>query len=60
MKNLQILLFDLTGHFIFSQTKQGVKGLNQITFNTQDFAQGVYLIKVKTSLGEVVEKVIVF
>jgi len=59
-EGIEISAFDLTGKQIFSKKENGVKGVNKIPIGLNSFIQGVYFFKVKTSLGEVVEKVIVF
>ena len=59
-ERVEISAFDLTGKDVFSQSEMGMKGVNKISTLLNNFTPGIYFFKVKTSLGEAVEKVIVF
>lgn len=57
---IEIEAYDLAGRFVFSKTGNGQKGKNDFQVQVNDFSKGVYFFKIKTELGEAVEKVMVY
>ena len=55
---LKIGLYDITGKAIMSEEKQNVLEYNQ-TFDFVSLSKGIYLLKVQTSKGEIVKKVVI-
>lgn len=58
--SVEIEAYDLAGRFVFSQTKNGQKGNNDFQIQVNDLSEGVYFFRIKTDLGEAIEKVMVF
>ena len=58
--SVEIEAYDLAGRFVFSKTENGQKGKNDFQIQVSDLSKGVYFFKIKTELGEAVEKVMVY
>lgn len=58
--SVEIEAYDLAGRFVFSKTENGQKGENYFQFQVSGLSKGVYFFKIKTDLGEVIEKVMVY
>ncbi|MEZ4777547.1 MAG: T9SS type A sorting domain-containing protein [Bacteroidia bacterium] len=54
-----ISLTDLSGKNIYQTPSQNYYGLQQITFNTQGLPAGIYLVRMESSAGSVVRKVVI-
>lgn len=57
---IEIEAYDLAGRFVFSKIENGQKGKNDFQIQVSDLSKGVYFFKIKTELGEAIEKVMVF
>ena len=57
---VEIGAYDLAGRFVFSKIENGQKGKNDFQIQVSDLSKGVYFFKIKTELGEAIEKVMVF
>ncbi len=56
---VMIEAYDLTGKLIFSKIENGQKGNNDFQIQVNDISEGIYFFKIKTNLGEAVEKVVI-
>lgn len=58
--SVEIEAYDLAGRFVFSKTKNGQKGKNDFQIQVSDLSKGIYFFKIKTDLGEAIEKVVIY
>ncbi|HNP99291.1 MAG TPA: T9SS type A sorting domain-containing protein, partial [Bacteroidia bacterium] len=58
--DVTIEVFNKVGALVYSSTEAGMSaGEHSITINTNDFAKGVYMVSVKTSMGASQKKLVV-
>lgn len=58
--SVEIEVYDLAGRFIFTKRENGEKGKNDFQIQVNGLSKGVYFFKIKTELGEAIEKVMVY
>ncbi|HRH64821.1 MAG TPA: T9SS type A sorting domain-containing protein [Bacteroidia bacterium] len=58
--DVTVEIFNKVGAFVYSRTENGMSaGEHSFTINTSDFAKGIYMVSVKTSIGATQKKLVV-
>jgi hypothetical protein len=57
--NFNIIIYNVTGQAVYKETSNNFIGSYHNEINIADFAQGVYLMQIKSSKGATTRKVVV-